>query len=104
MKCFNSFCDEHMAEHNKEYKHVLYTNYLMELVQSEEQEQVITKLAIGKEGGALAGDEYKNHYTLYCFECKSSNLENEAALEAQVKSLINTDSPFKKQALVAWEN
>jgi len=26
------------------------------------------------------------------------------ALEPQVQSLINTDSPFKKQSLVSWEN
>ena len=68
------------------------------------QEKVeITKLAIGVEGGALGDVEYETKYALYCQACKREVPEGEAMLEGQIKSVINTDSPFKKQALASWE-
>jgi hypothetical protein len=63
----------------------------------------ITRLAIGVEGGAVGDVEYETKYEVWCHACSAHSVEGEKALEAQVKSLINTDSPFKKQSLASWE-
>ncbi len=55
MKCFNGFCPSHRDEHAKEHNHPLYTNIVMTLKDKQDNVQ-ITKLAIGKEGGALGAD------------------------------------------------
>ena len=55
MKCFNGFCPEHRDDHLVRHKHPLFINHIMTLKHQEEKQE-ITKLAIGKEGGALAGD------------------------------------------------
>jgi ubiquitin carboxyl-terminal hydrolase 5/13 len=47
--------------------------------------------------------EYDTKYEVWCQVCSTHTIEGEKALEAQVKSLINTDSPFKKQSLGCWE-
>jgi len=60
-------------------------------------------LAIGKEGGAVGGDEYDTTYSIYCNNCKATIPDGMKALEPQVQSLINTDSPFKKQSIASWE-
>jgi hypothetical protein len=66
----------------------------------------ITKVAIGKEGGAIGGPEYDTKYTLYCAACNNSFTElptlNNKPLEGLVASLIDCDSAYKKQALVSW--
>lgn len=41
-------------------------------LKNSEQKYEITKLAIGKEGGAVGGDEYETTYKVYCNECKST--------------------------------
>lgn len=40
---------------------------------------------------------------MYCSQCKAFDLEGAGELSPQVESLKNTDSPFKKQAAIAWE-
>lgn len=69
----------------------------------QEEKVEITKLAIGVEGGALGDVEYETTYKVWCFSCGKNVPEGDAALQAQVQSLINTDSPFKKQSLASWE-
>ena len=59
MKCFNGYCPEHRDDHILRHKHPLFINYIMTLKHQEEKQE-ITKLAIGVEGGALAGDEYED--------------------------------------------
>lgn len=102
MVCFNGFCPEDRDKHSQDHKHPLYINIVMIEKKSEEKVE-ITKLAIGKEGGALGGPEYETSYKVYCAECKTSNFEGASQFDPQIQSLANTESPFKKQAAVSWE-
>ena len=102
MKCFNGFCPAHRDEHTKDHNHNVFTNILMNL-KNAEQKYEITKLAIGVQGGAVGGDQYETTHSVYCGGCISAIQEGSKVLEPQVKSLINTDSPFKKQSLASWE-
>ena len=70
MKCFNGFCPEDRDRHTKDHKHPLFINIIMTEKNVEEKVE-ITKLAIGKEGGALGGPEYETTYKVYCSECKA---------------------------------
>lgn len=55
------------------------------------------------EGGAIGDVEYETKYEVWCNVCALHTHQGDKFLEAQVKSLINTDSPFKKQSLASWE-
>jgi ubiquitin carboxyl-terminal hydrolase 5/13 len=102
MKCFNAFCCEHTGAHAAQHSHPLYLRVLS-TPKAAEQQLEITKLAIGVEGGAVGEVEYETSYRVWCSWCGAASAEGEKALAAQVKSLINTDSPFKKQSLASWE-
>lgn len=64
----------------------------------------ITKVAIGKEGGALGGPEYETKYSLYCSKCNKNHENNslDKVLDGLVRSVIDSDSAYKKQSLVSW--
>lgn len=49
----------------------MFTNVVMTL-KNQDQKYEITKLAIGKEGGAIGGDEYDTTYYVNCNLCKSN--------------------------------
>lgn len=69
MKCFNGFCPCHRDAHTKDHGHAVFTNVVMTL-KNQDQKFEITKLAIGKEGGAIGGDEYDTTYHVNCNLCK----------------------------------
>jgi len=97
-----------MKEHLvKRTSHCLYLRIEMFEKVAPEHGHEITKVAIGKEGGALGGPEYDTKYTLYCATCNNvwddfPSLNNKT-LEGLIASLIDCDSAYKKQALVSWE-
>lgn len=109
LTCFNSFCQaDHLQEHlAKRSAHCLYLRIEMFEKPVATEGHEITKVAIGKEGGAIGGPEYDTKYNLYCASCKVSHVDkltlNNKALEGIVASLIDCDSAYKKQALVSWE-
>lgn len=74
MKCFNGFCAADRDQHTADHKHPLYINIVM-TEKAQDQNYEITKLAIGKEGGALAGPEYETTYRVYCAQCKAFDFE-----------------------------
>lgn len=51
----------------------------------------------------MGEDQYETTYAVWCQPCGKEIPEGDKFLEAQVQSLINTDSPFKKQSLAVWE-
>ena len=103
LKCFNGFCCEHISAHTQQHKHPLFLRITSTPRAAAEEKIEITKLAIGVEGGALGEVEYDTKYEVWCNNCVGLVPEGDKVLEAQVKSLINTDSPFKKQSLASWE-
>jgi ubiquitin carboxyl-terminal hydrolase 5/13 len=102
MKCFNGFCSDHIKAHDSAHSHPLYVR-IQSVKKAGEEKKEITKLAVGVKGGAVGEDEYETNHQLWCLRCGKLVPEGEAKLEAQIKSLINTDSPFKKQTLAVWE-
>jgi hypothetical protein len=51
--------------HLSDHQHALYLN-IISIPQQQEKKYEITKLAIGKEGGALGDVEYKTDYKVFC--------------------------------------
>ncbi len=76
-----------------------------EMVKKEDEPQTITKLAIGKPGGAdFTGEEWEQVLELVCLKCNQSlDYEKDPKIKDLVTSLLNTSSESEKEDIKAWE-
>ena len=71
-----------------------------------EGEVVMTKLAIGVEGGASGGPEFTYETTLKCFACDPVNgsvLPSNAEVDTMIEAIMAVKTPSQVDA-VAWED
>ncbi|KAL4447002.1 hypothetical protein ABPG74_014974 [Tetrahymena malaccensis] len=107
LKCLNGSCisgQNHSLLHFQQHNHpiVLNIKLIERPPQQQEEQQDLTKLAIGKPGGAIANQiEYDEIYTLRCLAC-NKNLDNQL-LDGVIKSIQQENSAFKKQDICEWE-
>ncbi|KRX02624.1 UBA-like protein [Pseudocohnilembus persalinus] len=115
LKCFNGSCQTHSQEHLQKFDHPLVLEFKIipdeEKIQEYEQKRKenegkeITKLAIGKPGGFQDLDSNEFTKTVTKLKCLKCNITlPEESLEGIVKSVKQTDSAFKKQDLIQWED
>ena len=76
-----------------------------EKTEKNEEPQKITKLAIGKPGGAdFSGEEWEQLIELRCLICnKSLDYEKDTVLKSLVTSVLNASSENEKEDIKAWE-
>ena len=76
-----------------------------EKVDKKEEQKTITKLAIGKPGGAdFTGDEWEQIIEIRCLECnKSLEYEKDNEIKSLVTSVLNASSENEKEDIKAWE-
>lgn len=72
---------------------------------SEKEPKIITKIAIGKPGGAdFTGEKWEQIIEVYCKECKKViDYQKDEQLKALVTSVLNTSSESDKSGIKAWE-
>ena len=71
----------------------------------DEQPKMITRLAIGKPGGAdFTGEEWEQIIELKCLECnKSLDYEKNETIKSLITSVLNASSENEKEDIKAWE-
>ena len=76
-----------------------------EKVQKNEEPKKITKLAIGKPGGAdFTGDDWEQILEVTCLECnKALDYEKDNEIKSLVTSVLNASSENEKEDIKAWE-
>ena len=76
-----------------------------EKVQKNEEPKKITKLAIGKPGGAdFTGDDWEQILEVTCLECnKTLDYEKDNEIKSLVTSVLNASSENEKEDIKAWE-
>ena len=76
-----------------------------EKVQKDEEPKKITKLAIGKPGGAdFTGDDWEQILEVTCLECnKTLDYEKDNEIKSLVTSVLNASSENEKEDIKAWE-
>lgn len=118
--CFHAFCQSSSFNHTKLHysnnnKHCLFLNIKEELIiendnsinQNDNKNSEITKLAIGKPGGADLlglGERFEKKLTLFCYNC-SCNISTEAnsLVSNTVKYIVNSSSSTESDSIKAWE-
>ena len=76
-----------------------------EKVEKNEEPKKITKLAIGKPGGAdFTGDEWEQLLEVTCLDCnKTLDYEKDNEIKSLVTSVLNASSENEKEDIKAWE-
>ena len=76
-----------------------------EVAEKKDEPKTITKLAIGKPGGAdFTGEEWEQVLELKCLKCnKSLEYEKDEKLRDLITSILNTSSESEKEDIKAWE-
>ena len=76
-----------------------------EKVEKNEEPKKITKLAIGKPGGAdFTGDDWEQILEVTCLECnKTLDYEKDNEIKSLVTSVLNASSENEKEDIKAWE-
>ena len=76
-----------------------------EKVKKDEEPKKITKLAIGKPGGAdFTGDDWEQILEVTCLECnKALDYEKDNEIKSLVTSVLNASSENEKEDIKAWE-
>ena len=71
----------------------------------DEKPKMITRLAIGKPGGAdFTGEEWEQIIELKCLECnKSLDYEKNETIKSLITSVLNASSENEKEDIKAWE-
>lgn len=112
LKCFSGFCRNQLFNHSllhyNQYSHPIVMNIKERKVEqtSEVNEpKMITKLAIGKPGGADFSDEkWEQVIEVSCRKCnKSIDYKSNEQLSALVISILNAASESDKSGIQAWE-
>ena len=73
--------------------------------EKKEEPKTITKLAIGKPGGAdFSGDEWEQLLEVKCLQCdKSFDYQKNNEIKSLVTSILNASSENEKEDIKAWE-
>ena len=105
LKCFNGGCPSHSHLHYEKSSHPLVLNIrsvlLPETTSSEPQK--ITRLAIGKEGGAgYSSEVWDTQVTVKCLACRIT-LERSDDLEPLIQSILISNSALLENAVGEWE-
>ena len=76
-----------------------------EKVEKKEEPKTITKLAIGKPGGAdFTGEDWEQIIEIRCLECqKTLEYEKDNEIKSLVTSVLNASSENEKEDIKAWE-
>jgi ubiquitin carboxyl-terminal hydrolase 5/13 len=71
----------------------------------DDKPKMITRLAIGKPGGAdFTGEEWEQIIELKCLECnKSLDYEKNETIKSLITSVLNASSENEKEDIKAWE-
>ena len=72
---------------------------------TDDKPKMITRLAIGKPGGAdFTGEEWEQIIELKCLECnKSLDYEKNETIKSLITSVLNASSENEKEDIKAWE-
>ena len=76
-----------------------------EVVEKKDEPKTITKIAIGKPGGAdFSGEEWEEVLELKCLKCnKSLEYEKDEKIKDLITSILNASSENEKEDIKAWE-
>ena len=105
LKCFNGGCPAHSHIHYEKSGHPLVLNVRnVRILSSQSSEpQKITRLAIGKEGGAgYSPDQWDTQLSLKCLACRIP-LDRADDLEPLVNSILISNSALMENAVGEWE-
>lgn len=99
---------KHNSIHLNQTGHSVVANLKQVLIKNEKKEeenQSITKLAIGKPGGADFSDEkWEQWIEVYCHVCKVTvDYKNNQSLSNTVNYIINSSSATESESIKAWE-
>lgn len=105
LKCYNGGCSEHAIQHADVLGHPLVLNVkrIKKQQDAPQQPNKITKLAIGKPGGADFSDaEWESVLTFKCIPC-SLELETQSDLISLFDSILLSNSALFQSSLSEWE-
>ena len=112
LKCFSGYCKSEMFNHTNlhfsQFSHPIVMNIKEQKVIEEKKENEpvkITKLAIGKPGGAdFTGEQWEQIIQVSCKKCnKVIDYEKNEQLKSLVTSVLNAASESEKSGIKAWE-
>lgn len=106
LKCLHGFCVDagHSKHHFEKTNHALVLNIKkIPKENTEEDENKITKLAIGKEGGAGIEDPFDTITTLYCLACDKELDSSGDFIRPIVDGVIQSKSAFFESQVGEWE-
>jgi len=106
LKCLQGFCVDmgHSKHHFSKTNHALVLN--IKKVLKEEHEEggnKITKLAIGKEGGADIEDRFDTIATLNCLSCEKELDSSGEYIKSIVDGVLSSKSAFFESQVGEWE-
>lgn len=115
LNCFQAFSKNEMFDYTQNHStlsnHCVFVNIKEVKIESDEDinskdKVVITKLAIGKEGGIdFDKEKWEIKTEILCLKCNKnypSNVNQE--IENNVKTILNSASSNQKESIKAWEN
>lgn len=106
LKCLQGFCVDmgHSKHHFSKTNHALVLNIKKILKEDETGEaNKITKLAIGKEGGADIEDKFDTIATLYCLACETTLDTSGDFIRPIVDAVLSSKSAFFESQVGEWE-
>jgi len=111
--CCQAFCKGDTFNHSRRHReikefnlHFLYLNIkeVQVIDNNQVEEKEITKLAIGKPGGADLEETWETHLILFCYSCNLKiPTETNSTISNMVKYIINSSSASESDTLKAWE-
>eukprot|EP01091_Cochliopodium_minus_P014742 TRINITY_DN5055_c1_g1_i1.p1 TRINITY_DN5055_c1_g1~~TRINITY_DN5055_c1_g1_i1.p1 ORF type:complete len:781 (+),score=295.31 TRINITY_DN5055_c1_g1_i1:1-2343(+) len=114
LTCYNGGCKEHGLQHAKKFDHQISLN-IKKTLKKEEKEEIegevksppkkITKLAIGKEGGAELPTErqYDISSNVVFWADENAKVEVEGKLKEVVDGILKAEDQGKKEDNNSWE-
>lgn len=105
LKCLQGFCLDmgHTQHHLDKTGHSIVLNIKKIPKDPNAEENKITKLAIGKEGGANIQDNFNVFATLHCLKCQKELDTSGAYIAPIVESILNSKSAFFQSQVGEWE-
>jgi ubiquitin carboxyl-terminal hydrolase 5/13 len=105
LKCYNGGCPEHAKLHSEMFGHPLVLNVkrTKRVKDAPQQANKITKLAIGKPGGAdFSDEEWESVLSFKCSPCNMA-LETPGDLVSLFDSILLSNSALFQSSLSEWE-
>jgi ubiquitin carboxyl-terminal hydrolase 5/13 len=105
LKCLQGFCIDggHSTHHFQKTMHPIILNIKKIPKEEEGEEKKITKLAIGKEGGADIEEKFDTIATLKCLQCDKDLDKTGQFIAPIVDSLLLAKSAFFESQVGEWE-